>query len=217
MKYTILFLVVGFVLFLIPINNSRPSFNGDTPGCTGGGCHTFEDGMVSVSVSDLQVEVTVSGTSGPVAGELVDGSGTVVTFNNVTNSNPFTLTAPGAGSYVVNAGHSGPLKWDSASVNIVLTDVSDNFSNPNEFKLFDNYPNPFNPTTIIRYSVPEVSFTSLKIYDALGNEVSVLVNEIKSAGTYDTEFNASNLSSGIYFYTLQAGSFSQTKKMLLTK
>ncbi len=89
--------------------------------------------------------------------------------------------------------------------------------NPTLFKLYDNYPNPFNPSTTIRYSIPEASFTTLIVYDALGNEVSSLVNETKSAGTFEVKFNASNLSSGIYYYTLQSGSITETKKMILTK
>jgi hypothetical protein len=217
MKYTLLLLVTGIVLLVIPINISRPSFNGTTPGCEGGGCHTFQDAMVSVSAADLQVQVTVGGTSGVVAGELVDDSGTVVDVVNVSNSNPFTLTAPGPGNYTVNAGHSGPLRWDSASVNISVTGVSENELNPTVFKLYNNYPNPFNPSTIIKYSIPESNFTTLKIYDAIGNEVAVLVDEVKSAGTYQVDFNASALSSGIYFYTIKAGSFNQTNKMILTK
>jgi flagellar hook assembly protein FlgD len=214
MKYTILLLTVGIILLIIPINISQPDFNGTDPGCS---CHTFEDGVVSVSVSDLQVQVTVSGTSGDVAGELVDASGTVVDVINLTSSNPFTLTAPGPGEYIINAGHKSPLIWDSASTTITLTDIGENPSSPNVYRLYDNYPNPFNPSTTLRYSLPEASFTSIKIYDALGNEVSSLMNETKSAGTYEVEFNATDLSSGIYYYTLQAGSFTQTKKMILIK
>jgi len=217
MKYTILFLAIGLILFFIPINNSRPTFNGNDPGCSGGGCHTFQDGLVQASVNGLDVQVTVVGASGVVAGELVDGSGTVVTYINSTNSNPFTLTATNPGNYIVNAGKSGPLRWDSASVNIVITGVSSNSSNPTSFMLYNNYPNPFNPTTIIKYSIPEVSFTSLIIYNELGKEVSTLINETKSAGTYEVEFNASNLSSGVYYYKLQAGTFTETKKMILAK
>ena len=217
MKYTILLLVVGIILLVIPMNISRPSFNGTDPGCGGGGCHTFEDGKVSLVVTDLQVQITISGTSNDVAGELVDAGGTVVAFNNRTSSNPFTLTAPGPGNYTVNAGYAGPLRWDSASVSITVTDVGENPSNPEEFRLYDNYPNPFNPSTTFKYSLPEASFTSLKIYDAIGNEVAVVVDEIKSAGTHQIEFDASGLSSGIYYYTLQAGSFIETRKMVLLR
>jgi len=216
-KYTLLFLIVGIILLVIPINISRPSFNGTDPGCGGGGCHTFEDGKVSVTVTDLQVQITVSGTTNDVAGELVDATGTVVDFNNRTSSNPFTLTAPGPGNYTINAGHAGPLRWDSASVSISVTDIGDNSTNLVSYRLYDNYPNPFNPSTSIKYSLPEANFTTLKIFDALGNEVAVLVDELKSAGTYQIEFNATTLSSGIYYYTIQAGSFNETKKMILMK
>jgi M6 family metalloprotease-like protein len=85
------------------------------------------------------------------------------------------------------------------------------------FHLSQNYPNPFNPSTTIRYSVPISEFVSLKIYDALGNEVATLVNEEKPAGNYEVDFNAAGFSSGIYFYKLQAGSFVATKKMILMK
>lgn len=217
MKYTLLFLIVGIILLVIPINISRPSFNGTDPGCGGGGCHTFEDGKVSVTVTDLQVQITVSGTTNDVAGELVDATGTVVDFNNRTSSNPFTLTAPGPGNYTINAGYAGPLRWDSASVSISVTDIGDNSTNLVSYRLYDNYPNPFNPSTSIKYSLPEANFTTLKIFDALGNEVAVLVDELKSAGTYQVEFNAATLSSGIYYYTIQAGFFNETKKMILMK
>ncbi len=217
MKYTILLLLVGVVLLIVPLNNSRPSFNGTNPGCDGGGCHTFQDGILSVSVNDLEVQITLTGSSGPFAGELVDASGMVVTFNDVTNSNPFTLTAPGPGNYTVNAGFSGPLRWDSSAITITLTDINENLLNPILYNLYDNYPNPFNPSTTLRYSIPEEAFTSLKIYNSLGGEVTTLVNETKPAGIYDVEFSATDLASGIYFYTLQAGTFTSTKKMILMK
>ena len=85
------------------------------------------------------------------------------------------------------------------------------------FYLYQNYPQPFNPSTKIKYQLPEVSTVTLKIYDVLGKEVATLVNETKSAGTYEVVFDATGLTSGIYFYTLNAGSFSETKKMILTK
>ena len=80
-----------------------------------------------------------------------------------------------------------------------------------------NYPNPFNPTTKIKYSIPKQSLVTLKVYDDLGKQVQTLVNEVKSIGNYEVNFNASNLASGVYFYRLQAGNFIQTKKMMLLK
>ncbi len=88
---------------------------------------------------------------------------------------------------------------------------------PTEFVLDQNYPNPFNPSTFISYSLPQNSFVTLKVYDVLGNEVTTLVNEIKSAGKYDVRFDASNLSNGVYLYSLQADNFTSTKKMILIK
>lgn len=88
---------------------------------------------------------------------------------------------------------------------------------PMEYTLNQNYPNPFNPTTNIGFQISDRGFVSLKIYDVLGNEVATLVNEEKTAGIYNIEFNAAELTSGIYFYQLISGDFNQTKKMLLVK
>jgi len=85
------------------------------------------------------------------------------------------------------------------------------------FHLFSNYPNPFNPTTKIKFQIPETGITILKIYDVLGNEVTVLINEEESAGSYEVEFNGTGLPSGIYFYQLKAGNYVATKKMILLK
>jgi photosystem II stability/assembly factor-like uncharacterized protein len=87
----------------------------------------------------------------------------------------------------------------------------------NNFELLQNYPNPFNPKTKIRFRIANFEFVSLKIYDVLGNEIVILVNEEKPVGSYTVEFNASNLPSGVYFYRLRAGSFNQIKKMILIK
>jgi len=88
---------------------------------------------------------------------------------------------------------------------------------PQEFALFQNYPNPFNPSTTISFSIPASEFVTLKVSDVLGSEIKTLVNEEKPAGSYNIEFNAAELSSGIYFYTLQAGKYVQTKKLILMK
>ena len=89
------------------------------------------------------------------------------------------------------------------------------------FQLLPNYPNPFNPTTTIKYSIPTNGFVELSVFNALGEEVATLVNEFKEAGNYEINFNAGftpgELTSGIYFYRLQANNFTQTKKMILLK
>ena len=90
-------------------------------------------------------------------------------------------------------------------------------SSPGEFVLEQNYPNPFNPTTIIKFKIPQKSFVSLKIYNLLGSEVTVLVNEEKGAGTYNIKFDAQTLSSGTYFCKLEAGSYISVRKMLFIK
>ncbi len=90
-------------------------------------------------------------------------------------------------------------------------------SQPYDFELFQNYPNPFNPTTKIRFNVPIAGFVSLKVYDMLGRQVSLLVNGRKFPGTYEVNFDASKLSSGVYFYRLTTNRFNQTKKMILTR
>ena len=88
---------------------------------------------------------------------------------------------------------------------------------PDKFELSQNYPNPFNPTTTIQYAIPQSEHVTLKVYDELGNEVRTLVNGEKSAGEYNVEFNGSNLSSGIYFYKISAGNYSEVKKLMLLK
>ena len=98
-----------------------------------------------------------------------------------------------------------------------LLSVSDEPNISSNYILLPNYPNPFNPSTKISYSIPSTSKVTLKIYDILGKEVAILVNEEKSLGEYEVEFNAADLPSGIYFYQLKAGKFIQTKKMVLLR
>ncbi len=88
---------------------------------------------------------------------------------------------------------------------------------PTKFGLSQNYPNPFNPTTKIQFTVPQEEQVKLVVFNSLGQEVKILVNEEKRQGSYEVSFDASNLPSGIYFYRLQAGSFIETKKMTLLK
>lgn len=88
---------------------------------------------------------------------------------------------------------------------------------PLKFELSQNYPNPFNPSTKIRFDLPTQAFISLKVYDVLGREVATLVNEMKQAGSYTVKWDASRMTSGVYFCRLRAGNFIETKKLLLLK
>ena len=99
----------------------------------------------------------------------------------------------------------------------IITTIKEEKELVTEFKLYQNYPNPFNPATKIEYSIPKTSFVTLKVYDILGREVATLVNEEKSIGNYNVEFNGNGLSSGIYFYKFQAGDYTSVKKMNLVK
>lgn len=150
---------------------------------------------------------------------------------NYTNSDfsgssdePFAMFVDASGIVYV----TGMSALDYAAIKYVPIPVSVENSPrniPNQFALEQNYPNPFNPTTKIKYTIPSVGtslmkflqFVQLKVYDVIGNEVATLVNEEKPAGSYEVTFDASQLSSGIYFYTLKAGSFTETKKMALMK
>jgi len=117
--------------------------------------------------------------------------------------------------------------WTAIVDNIVEVDDESQINTPSDFTLYQNFPNPFNPSTKIKFVIPKFSFVNLKIYNVLGKEAATLVNEERPAGKYEVEFsakggaasggNAWNLPSGIYFYKLQAGDFIQTKKMILLK
>ncbi len=95
--------------------------------------------------------------------------------------------------------------------------VDDDASVPEEYFLAQNFPNPFNPSTVIEYGLREAGNVTLMIYDVLGNEIATIVNEYQQAGTHQVRFDATNLSSGLYIYKLTAGSFTETRKMILEK
>jgi len=100
--------------------------------------------------------------------------------------------------------------------NTTVTEVED-FTLPLEYSLAQNYPNPFNPSTTIEYSIPQGGFITLRVFNILGMEVANLVNGQVDAGKHKIEFDASGFNSGVYFYTLESGNFTKTKKMILIK
>lgn len=140
----------------------------------------------------------------------------------------FPLNNPGTAHVQIKGGtFRNPLVYYYANLYAVVnpTSIEDDFSNTNGFTLLQNYPNPFNPSTRISWQSPIDSWQTLKIFDVLGNEVAILVNEYRPAGRYEIEFNTGNntesiiknLASGIYYYRLTIGNFTQTRKMILEK
>jgi hypothetical protein len=102
-------------------------------------------------------------------------------------------------------------------IRVDLRGHAEEFESPVAFSLLQNYPNPFNPSTTVKYQLPQTSHVLLTVYDILGREVSVLVNERRDAGIYEVRFDGSNLASGVYFYRIQAGDYLASKKMLILK
>ncbi len=109
------------------------------------------------------------------------------------------------------------MKYSIRCIKDSPTGIENETNNNYEFRLHQNYPNPFNPSTKISYQIPELSFVTLKVYDVLGNEIATIANEEKPAGAYEINFTMAGLPSGLYFYTLTAHNFSQTRKMILLK
>ena len=106
---------------------------------------------------------------------------------------------------------------DDLAMEGTATDVKTDNAIPASFELKQNFPNPFNPSTDIEYSVPFKSNVKISVFNLIGQKVADILNEVKEAGSYKAHFNAGNLTSGVYFYKLEAGSFVSTKKMILTK
>lgn len=153
------------------------------------------------------------------------GSSSSFSTNNGANWITGTTGMSGSGAGVMVPERGWIISQQTSNVykmNItydIITSVEDIVSSiiPERFALSQNYPNPFNPATNIKYDVPVNSQVILKVYDVSGKEVANLVNEFKTAGSYELNFNASHLTSGVYFYTIQANDFRETKKMLLIK
>lgn len=214
------------MIFIVSLY-SKPSFNGGS-GCSGGGCHSYSQNSVSLTdLGNLQVEITVNGvqSGARVAGELINSSGSVVAYINQTSSNPFTLTAPSAGNYTINAGYKTPsLSYGTASLDIGTSNsiVEINQNGAKTFKLFNNYPNPFNMETSINFEINHSANTKLSIYNIKGQKVKSLVNGNYNSGKYSIRWDGTNdsgrpLSSGEYVIELISGERRMVKKTVLLK
>ena len=168
-----------------------------------------------VNVENVKIELSVdNGSSWSTIVESTPNTGTyswTVTAQDSSDECLIRISNVAANDYVLDVSDDVFTIDIISGVEGVLGGI------PTEFDLVQNYPNPFNPSTIIKYAVPESSPVSIRIYDLTGQEVTVLVNEVKQAGTYELEFYAENLASGVYIYRMIAGSFVQVKKMSLLK
>jgi hypothetical protein len=139
-------------------------------------------------------------------------------YDPITNT--LTFSAPdysGEGTLTVTVTDSDGGSLEFSIVIVVILQVSNEVEKPMEFALQQNYPNPFNPATSINFTLPTSSLVNLQVYNLQGQEVATLINENLSSGAHTVSFDASQLSSGVYIYRIQAGEFMQTKKMMLIK
>ncbi|MCW8961012.1 MAG: DUF1028 domain-containing protein [Ignavibacteriaceae bacterium] len=160
------------------------------------------------------MQVVLSNTGAGLLSSVTDlGDGTY----EATVTAPIAIGTDTISAIVISGADTVSIFWNAIITYVNPTSINENLTSPDKFYLYQNYPQPFNPSTTIKYQIPKTSFVSLKVFDALGREVVTLVNEEKTYGNYEVEFDGSALTSGIYFYTLKAGGYKNTKKMLLIK
>ncbi|MCW8824325.1 MAG: DUF1028 domain-containing protein [Ignavibacteriaceae bacterium] len=160
------------------------------------------------------MQVVLSNTGAGLLSSVTDlGDGTY----EASVTAPIAIGTDTISAIVISGTDTVSIFWNEIITYVNPTSINENLTSPDKFYLYQNYPQPFNPSTTIKYQIPKTSFVSLKVFDALGREVVTLVNEEKTYGNYEVEFDGSALTSGIYFYTLKAGGYKNTKKMLLIK
>ena len=195
-------------------------------GISSSGVYISSDNGENWSIAPSSPAATTILTIGPNIFAGTFGDGVWLSTNYGSTWNQINDGFAGSAYYVLSLAANGQdifAGTNAASVwkrplSQIITDVNDLSTNqPTKYSLEQNYPNPFNPTTKINYSIPHSEFVSLKVFNVLGEEVADLVNEDKPAGSYSASFDASKLSSGIYFYKITTGSFSESKKMILIK
>jgi hypothetical protein len=165
---------------------------------------------VVIGATSFHVQVAVDSLFGTT---IVNDSTVTTTQRNVTVSTGTTYY------WRVRARNAGGPGSFSAIWNFttLLTPVPERPAVPAEFALSQNYPNPFNPSTVIEFALPRESFVSLEIYNLLGERVAVLVDGKRPAGYYSTSFRAEDLANGLYFYRMNAGTFMETRKLILLR
>jgi len=191
---------------------------------------TISFGKIGIGqYKDTTVTITNSGTDTLKISSIVSSDSIFVPRSAVMNITPgqssidtlrflpLALGTDSAWITILSNAHSSPDTIKVSGIGDVGTKVDPGTELPKSYALSQNYPNPFNPSTTIAFALPSRSFVTLKIYDMLGREVAVLASEELAAGNYTRQWYAASLSSGIYFYRLEAGSFIQTKKLILLK
>jgi hypothetical protein len=181
---------------------------------------TFTTGGIDIAVSSGTLGLGTSTGIKLSSGEIVHSS----KFTGVTTKT-FTYTAPSTAGIVTmaatGAAGTNPPNWNHAtSLTITvspLNGITKTGETANSYKLEQNYPNPFNPVTKINYSIPKSSNVNINVFDILGQKVASLVNEKQESGSYSIDFDASKLSSGVYYYKIETGEFTSIKKMTLVK
>ena len=174
---------------------------------------------ISGNIYDLALKITQNTNSNPsfftmpiqIKVNFASGDTLITVFNDAQIQN-FNITLNDMPTSI----SFDPGNWILKTVNSVVTEVEDEL-NLYSFSLDQNYPNPFNPSTTIKFNLAKAGFATLKLYDVLGKEVASMLNSELEAGSHQVSFDASNLPSGTYFYTLTSGSFTETRKMMFLK
>jgi len=211
MKITILLIAVILVVLSAPV----PSISQSLHVVVASG-FTFTPSDLTIHVGDTVKWQNQSGFHNVVAD---DGSYTNGTASSSSWTYTRVFTSVGDSRYYcdVHGGAGGLGMSGIIRVTNPTTSIKDNMNQPDRFIVDQNYPNPFNPSTNIRYSLPQNGLVTVKVFNILGKEMTTLVKRDETAGFHEVHFNASNLPSGIYFYRVQGGNSSQTKRMLLLK
>ena len=175
----------------------------------------INNGLTETYIGSLIASGTdlFAGTSGGVFVSTNNGTNWTQVNDGLENSSVHSLAVSNTDLF---AGISGGV-W-KIPLSKTITSVKNNYNDlPTEFTISQNYPNPFNPSTRIDYNLPTDEKVVIKVYNILGKEIAELVNEQQAAGRYSVQFDGSSLSSGVYFYSISAGKYHQTRKIILLK